>query len=143
MPKNKDSNAKLGASARPAEGQRARRTGEALIAVFQLSPYKEIDLEPERGPLPVREVILAGETESRAAKMTNHEMIAAAMKGLSGKTLETARIKQLISESFPEFSPGSMLPNDHSDVGNMHPCWCAGTSQRIFDREKYGQYRVR
>ena len=33
-------------------------TGEALIAAIQASPYRDIDLEPERLPMPVREVIL-------------------------------------------------------------------------------------
>ena len=49
----------------PATGERSspeqvtRRTGKALIAALQFSPRREIDLEPERGPLPVREVDLA------------------------------------------------------------------------------------
>jgi len=30
--------------------------GEALIAAIQASPYREIELEPERMPMPVREV---------------------------------------------------------------------------------------
>lgn len=33
-------------------------TGEALIEALQTSPYREIDLEPARGPLPVRGVSL-------------------------------------------------------------------------------------
>jgi prevent-host-death family protein len=32
------------------------RTGAALIDVMQVSPYREIDLEPERHRLPVRDV---------------------------------------------------------------------------------------
>lgn len=34
------------------------RTGEALIAAMQASPYRDIDIEPRRAPLPVREVDL-------------------------------------------------------------------------------------
>ena len=34
------------------------RTGEALIAAMQASPHRDIDIEPERAPLPVRDVIL-------------------------------------------------------------------------------------
>jgi hypothetical protein len=34
------------------------RTGAALIAVVQESPYREIDLEPRRERLPVRDVKL-------------------------------------------------------------------------------------
>jgi prevent-host-death family protein len=33
-------------------------TGAAVVAAMQASPYKEIDLMPSRGPLPVRDVIL-------------------------------------------------------------------------------------
>jgi prevent-host-death family protein len=35
------------------------RTGAALIAVMQASPYREVSLEPERYPLPVRDVDLS------------------------------------------------------------------------------------
>ncbi|MDP1585823.1 MAG: type II toxin-antitoxin system Phd/YefM family antitoxin [Bradyrhizobium sp.] len=34
------------------------RTGESLIAAMQASPHRDIDLEPERAPMPVREVVL-------------------------------------------------------------------------------------
>jgi hypothetical protein len=33
-------------------------TGGALIAAMQASPHREIDIEPERTPTPVREVSL-------------------------------------------------------------------------------------
>src|SRR5712675_1806700 len=33
-------------------------TGEALIAAVQASPYRDIDIEPRRGPMPVRDVTL-------------------------------------------------------------------------------------
>jgi prevent-host-death family protein len=33
-------------------------TGTALIAAMQASPHREIDIEPERWPMPVREVDL-------------------------------------------------------------------------------------
>ncbi|WP_431310717.1 type II toxin-antitoxin system Phd/YefM family antitoxin [Labrys miyagiensis] len=33
-------------------------TGAALIAAVQASPYRDIDLEPERSPMPVREIEL-------------------------------------------------------------------------------------
>jgi prevent-host-death family protein len=32
-------------------------TGETLIAAMQASPYRDIDLEPRRTPMPVREVL--------------------------------------------------------------------------------------
>jgi hypothetical protein len=31
-------------------------TGADLVAAMQASPYKEIDLEPERFPMPVRDI---------------------------------------------------------------------------------------
>jgi prevent-host-death family protein len=33
-------------------------TGEALIAAMQASPHCDIDIEPERAPMPVRQVVL-------------------------------------------------------------------------------------
>ena len=33
-------------------------TGEALVAAMQSSPYREIDIEPGRSRLPVRDVTL-------------------------------------------------------------------------------------
>ena len=33
-------------------------TGKALIDAMQASPHREIDIEPQRRPMPVREVIL-------------------------------------------------------------------------------------
>jgi prevent-host-death family protein len=33
-------------------------TGQALIAAMQASPHREIDIEPKRAPMPVREVSL-------------------------------------------------------------------------------------
>ena len=34
------------------------RTGADLIAALQASPYRELEIEPERFPLPVRDVML-------------------------------------------------------------------------------------
>ncbi len=34
------------------------RTGEALIAALQASPYRDMDIEPRRERLPVRDVKL-------------------------------------------------------------------------------------
>lgn len=33
-------------------------TGEALIAAMQASPHRDIDIQPKRNPMPVREVIV-------------------------------------------------------------------------------------
>lgn len=37
---------------------KGNRTGEVLIAAMQASPHRDINIEPERGPLPVRDVVL-------------------------------------------------------------------------------------
>jgi prevent-host-death family protein len=34
------------------------RSGEALIAALQASPYRDVEIEPKRAPMPVREVDL-------------------------------------------------------------------------------------
>ena len=34
------------------------RTGKALIEAIQASPYRDVDLAPERAPMPVRDVTL-------------------------------------------------------------------------------------
>jgi prevent-host-death family protein len=33
-------------------------TGQALVAAMQASPYRDLDIAPERMPMPVRDVIL-------------------------------------------------------------------------------------
>jgi hypothetical protein len=33
-------------------------TGEALITAMQASPHRDIDIEPRRAPMPVREISL-------------------------------------------------------------------------------------
>ena len=34
------------------------RTGAALIAAMQASPHKDVEIEPSRGPMPVRDASL-------------------------------------------------------------------------------------
>lgn len=50
----------LEAAPLPAEQkrERARRTGADLVAVMQAMPYKDIDIEPSRPHLQVRDVTL-------------------------------------------------------------------------------------
>ena len=74
--------------------------------------------------------------------MTNHDMIAAAMKEHRGKILETSEIKKIVLKAFPAFTEGSLLPNDHA-FGNKSACSCAGTATRIFDRVEPKKYLVR
>jgi hypothetical protein len=57
--------------------------------------------------------------------MSNHDMMASALKPYRGKNLSTAEIRIIVGEAFPNFNMGSLLPNDHAE-GNKSPCWCAG-----------------
>ena len=43
-------------AAAPAGKPRENRTGADLIAAIQASPYRDIEIEPARYPLPVRDV---------------------------------------------------------------------------------------
>lgn len=56
-----------------------------------------------------------------------------AMAAYKGKILSTSEIEQILKTE-TDITLGSILPNDHSNVGNKSPCKCAGTSDRIFDR---------
>jgi hypothetical protein len=72
---------------------------------------------------------------------SNHEIFLSALKKHSGKILTTGEIKKIILKNFPDFSEGSLLPNDHAH-GNKSSCSCAGTDRRIFDRIERGSYLV-
>jgi hypothetical protein len=47
-------------------------------------------------------------------KMTNHEMLVAALKNYGGRVLSTSEIKTIVLKVLPKFSEGSLLPNDHA-----------------------------
>jgi hypothetical protein len=74
--------------------------------------------------------------------MTNHDMIASAVKKYRGKVLETSEIKKIVLGAYPKFNEGSLLPNDHA-FGNKSCCCCVGTKRQIFDRIERNNYRVR
>jgi hypothetical protein len=74
--------------------------------------------------------------------MTNHDVLASALKPYRGKNLTTSDIRTIVAEDFPDFNMGSLFPNDHAE-GNKSPCWCAGSSQQILDRVERGLYTVR
>ncbi len=74
--------------------------------------------------------------------MTNHDMIAAAVKDYRGKILEVSEIKKIVLSAFPKFKEGSFRPNDHA-FGNKSCCSCAGSARRIFDRIEPKKYLVR
>lgn len=74
--------------------------------------------------------------------MTNHEMFASALRPYKGKTLTTSTMKTIVGRAFPDFNMGSLRPNDHAE-GNKSPCWCAGTHERVLDKDRRGVYIVR
>jgi hypothetical protein len=76
------------------------------------------------------------------SKKTNHQMLDEALKMYQGKVLHTSEMRRIVLSRFPEFKLGSFLPNDHSDIGNKHPCSCSGTSRRLFDRVARHTYKV-
>lgn len=88
-----------------------------------------------------REIVSPRKQKTEIA-MTNHDMIAAAMKKYRGKILETSEIKKIVMDAFSSFKEGSHRPNDHA-FGNKSPCSCAGTESRIFDRVEPRKYLVR
>lgn len=73
---------------------------------------------------------------------TIHDKIASAVSSFEGEILSTSKIIDVVRERYAEVARGSILPNDHGE-GNKHPCWCAGTEQRIFDKINHGKYLVR
>ncbi len=58
------------------------------------------------------------------------------------RKFSTAQIGKLLQEEYPNFSLGSILPNDHAK-GNAASCWCVGIPQQIFNKVRRGFYRVR
>jgi hypothetical protein len=79
---------------------------------------------------------------SKGKVMTNHDMMASAMKDYSGKELSVGEIWVILHAAYPEFQKGSFLPNDHGE-GNESCCACAGTESRIFDRVGRAKYKVK
>src|SRR5204862_1677030 len=75
-------------------------------------------------------------------KETNHDRYFEAFREHAGEEYSTGQILTILKERYPDFSDGSNRPNDHAG-GNKGECPCARTDGRIFDRVKYGLYRVR
>ena len=72
----------------------------------------------------------------------NHEEIARAVAAHKGGRFSSAKLGEMVMRSYPNFSPGSLLFNDHAE-GNAGACRCAGTEDRIFDQIARGYYYVR
>jgi hypothetical protein len=101
--------------------------------------YEFIEANKIQGPESVDQKNIVS---SQGVVMNNHEMFAEAVKKHRGEILSTPEIREIVLKMFPQFSKGSLLPNDHGQ-GNKSPCKCAGTEKRIFDRIARKTYYVR
>lgn len=89
------------------------------------------------------EILMAkGTSVLKGSELSNHDCFAEAFREHANREFSTEEIRAILLERYPDFSPGSVLPNDHAE-GNKSPCWCATTDRRIFDRVKRALYRVR
>lgn len=114
---------------------------EYYASIFREKLGQQLDRIPSVVRLEVEEIVMKTNKE-KGLKITNHDMIAAAVKDYRGKILEASEIKKMVLKSFPNFNVGSLLPNDHA-FGNKNCCSCAGTERRIFDRAEPKKYLVR
>ena len=76
------------------------------------------------------------------SELTNHDCFANVFRERGFRKFSTAQIGKLLQEEYPNFSLGSILPNDHAK-GDAASCWCVGTPQQIFNKVRRGFYRVR
>jgi len=76
------------------------------------------------------------------SELTNHDCFANVFRERGFRKFSAAQIGKLLQEEYPNFSLGSILPNDHAK-GNAASCWCVGTPQQIFNKVRRGFYRVR
>jgi len=73
---------------------------------------------------------------------TNCEKFRIALKPYVGQTLTTARIKEIVWEQFKDMPTGSNVPSEHAGTTNETQCSCAGTSRRIFEKVRHGEFLV-
>src|SRR5438876_943459 len=60
------------------------------------------------------------------SELTNHDCFANVFRERGFRKFSTAQIGKLLQEEYPNFSLGSILPNDHAK-GDAASCWCVGT----------------
>lgn len=82
------------------------------------------------------------EVRKHSASISNHDMMAVALAAHRGQVLTTDEIRTIVRKAFPQFSDGSLLPNDHAS-GNKSACGCAGTERRLFNKLERNSYLVR
>src|SRR5438094_8703863 len=63
------------------------------------------------------------------SELTNHDCFANVFRERGFRKFSTAQIGKLLQEEYPNFSLGSILPNDHAK-GNAASCWCVGTPKQ-------------
>ena len=73
----------------------------------------------------------------------DHDRFARLFKPRSGETLETATIKQIVQRDSPELQSDSIIPSDHDDIPNKGECDCRSDKRHLFERVRYGLYKVR
>jgi len=114
---------------------------EVMLSRREYQQPSEIeDLVPEckrvEDPVANKRIALKGR------EMSNHDMFAEAFREYANQVLKTEDIRRILLRHYPDFSTGSILPNDHAG-GNKGACKCVGTDRQIFDRLKHATYRVR
>jgi hypothetical protein len=83
-----------------------------------------------------------GDGTLKNSTLTNHDCFADAFIERVNREFTTAQIRKILLERYPNFSLGSVLPNDHAK-GNKGDCPCVGTARQIFEQVRRGVYRVR
>ena len=73
----------------------------------------------------------------------DHDRFARLFKPRSGETLTTAAIKEIVQRDSPELQQGSIIPSDHDDIPNKGECDCRGDRRHLFERVRFGLYKVR
>ena len=73
----------------------------------------------------------------------DHDRFVRLFRSRSGETLTTAAIKQIVQRDSPALQSGSIIPSDHDDVQNKGECYCRPDNRHLFERVRYGLYRVR
>jgi hypothetical protein len=75
-------------------------------------------------------------------KFSHHEMLLIVLNSYKGQTLTASEIKELVIARFPDINVRCILPNDHSDVGNLRACSCVGTDRQLFKNVGRATYYV-
>src|SRR5438270_13901212 len=76
------------------------------------------------------------------SELTNHDCFGNVFRERGFRKISTAQIEKLLQEEYPNFSLGSILPNDHAK-GDAATCWCIETPHQIFNKVSRRVYRVR